>query len=231
MPELKRLEEALKQAIESFHQIPALFVARPEEEDSGAQADILWLVSSQAEAEPARDAVRRCFEGVASSAGATVEVTEYARSVEMLQDPELSAAYRRNSEMLGRVRGRDAHIKQEIREIFSSPKLPLAVRLIARLFPRLVSPLGLFMNKFPVEIVYGTDLANVSHVIPAIHPFIGIGGIASCHEAQYAVQADTGEAYRAMLDGAVALAWTALDAATDPALRARLLPQSRGASN
>ena len=70
-------------------------------------------------------------------------------------------------------------------------------------------------------VAYGTDLANVSQVIPAIHPFIGIGGdprMASLYSAGFAAQADTDEAYRAMLDGGVSLAWTVLDAATDPAL-------------
>jgi len=43
------------------------------------------------------------------------------------------------------------------------------------------------------------------------------------HSAEFATQADTDEAYRAMLDGGVAPAWTALDAATDPTLRAYLL--------
>jgi hypothetical protein len=46
-------------------------------------------------------------------------------------------------------------------------------------------------------VAYGTDLANVSQVIPAIHPFIGIGGdprMASPHSAGFAAQADTDEA-------------------------------------
>jgi hypothetical protein len=89
----------------------------------------------------------------------------------------------------------------------------------------LVAP-GLFLDKYPVEVTYGTDLANVSQVIPAIHPFIGIGGMAAPHSAEFAAQADTDEAYRAMMDGGVALAWTALDAATDPALKAYLLKES-----
>jgi hypothetical protein len=110
-----------------------------------------------------------------------------------------------------------------IREIFSSPKLSSPVRLLARFFPRLVSPPGLFMSKFPVKIVYGTDLANVSQVIPAIHPYIGIGGTSGPHMAEFADDLETGEAYRAMLDGGVALAWTALDAATDPAIKSHLL--------
>jgi hypothetical protein len=47
--------------------------------------------------------------------------------------------------------------------------------------------------------------------------------MAGPHSVEFAAQADTDEAYRAIVDGGVALAWTALDAATDPALRAYLL--------
>ncbi len=96
-------------------------------------------------------------------------------------------------------------------------------RILKRFLPGLASPPGLFLDKLPVKVVAGTDFASVSQVIPAIHPFIGIGGMAFNHSAEFAAQADTDEAYRAMLDGGVALAWTALDAATDTALKAYLL--------
>ena len=41
--------------------------------------------------------------------------------------------------------------------------------------------------------------------------------------AKFAAQVDSDEGYKAMLDGGVALAWTALDAATDPTIKAHLL--------
>ena len=223
VPELRKLEEALKQVILSLHQIPGLYVARPEEDGAGAQADLLWIASSVAESMPAREAVRRCFEEAAEAAGVAVEVAEYARDAELHNDPMLSGAYRKNSEALGRVRGRDAHIKAEIHEMFNSPKLPLPVRMLARVLPGVVAPSTLFMSRMPVDFMYGTDLANISQVIPAIHPYIGIGGVAGPHEAEFAVQADSAEAHTAMLDAGVAMAWTALDAATDSALRAHLL--------
>jgi hypothetical protein len=79
------------------------------------------------------------------------------------------------------------------------------------------------MDKVPATIVYGTDLANASHMIPAIHPLFGIGGLAGNHTIEFAAQADSNEAYKAMLDGAVALAWTALDAAISPTIKTHLL--------
>jgi hypothetical protein len=84
-------------------------------------------------------------------------------------------------------------------------------------------PVGLFLDQAPVDVLYGTDLGNVSQVVPAIHPMIGIGGTANNNTAEFTPQADTDQAYRAMLDGGVALAWTALDAATDSGVTAYLL--------
>jgi metal-dependent amidase/aminoacylase/carboxypeptidase family protein len=215
--EMRRLEEALKRSIISLHQVPAFYFAQPEGEGTDAQADFLWIATTLDEANRAREPVRRCFEEAASSVGVAVEVTDYLPLPEMRHDPILAAAYRKNAEALSRVRGRDENIQEELRKI-----LPWWARIIKRFFPGLVAP-SLFLDKYPVEVTYGTDLANVSQVIPAIHPFIGIGGMAAPHSAEFAAQADTDEAYRAMLDGGVALAWTALDAATDPALKAYLL--------
>ena len=82
--------------------------------------------------------------------------------------------------------------------------------------------------------VYGTDLGNVSQVVPAIHPILGIGRLWRFpHQVKFADQADTDEAYRAMLDGGLALAWTAVDAAIEPTLNAYLLESaaSRVGSN
>lgn len=89
-------------------------------------------------------------------------------------------------------------------------------------------PVGLFLDQPPVKVLYGTDLGQVSHVVPSLHPFIGIGGTAPNNTAAFTSLADTDEAYRAMLDGAVALAQTAIDAATDPDLNAHLRRQFGG---
>jgi hypothetical protein len=57
-----------------------------------------------------------------------------------------------------------------------------------------------------------TDMANVSLYVPTIHPMLGIDTDASNHQPEFAAA-----------DGAVGMALTAIDAATDPTLRARLL--------
>src|SRR5271165_7028301 len=71
---------------------------------------------------------------------------------------------------------------------------------------------------------FSTDMANVSLAVPTIHPLIGIETHGAVnHQHEFAAACVTPSADAAVRDGAVALAWTAIDAATDPALRERLL--------
>jgi amidohydrolase len=69
-----------------------------------------------------------------------------------------------------------------------------------------------------------TDMANVSLATPTIHPLLGIetGGAVN-HQREFAGACVTASADAAVRDGALALAWTAIDAATDRDLRSRLL--------
>ncbi len=69
-----------------------------------------------------------------------------------------------------------------------------------------------------------TDMGNVSRVIPSIHPMIGIGSLPAVnHQPEFAAHCITGLADRALIDGAIGMAWTAIDLATAPALRGRLM--------
>lgn len=59
-----------------------------------------------------------------------------------------------------------------------------------------------------------TDLGNVSQVIRAIHPYIGIGSLPALnHQREFADHCVGAVAERALLDAATALAWTAIDMA------------------
>ncbi len=70
-------------------------------------------------------------------------------------------------------------------------------------------------------------MANVSLAIPTIHPMLGIdAGGAVNHQPAFAAACVTPSADAAVHDGAVALAWTAIDAAATPELRDRLLAVS-----
>jgi amidohydrolase len=69
-----------------------------------------------------------------------------------------------------------------------------------------------------------TDMGNVSLALPSIHPTIGIDSLPAVnHQPEFTARCATPAADQAVVDGAVAMAWTAIDAATDQALRERLL--------
>ncbi|WP_223280850.1 M20 family metallopeptidase [Streptomyces antnestii] len=59
-----------------------------------------------------------------------------------------------------------------------------------------------------------TDMGNVSQVVNAIHPYVGIGSLPALnHQPEFAAHCVGGDAEKALLDAATALAWTALDVA------------------
>lgn len=69
-----------------------------------------------------------------------------------------------------------------------------------------------------------TDMANVSLLMPTIHPTIGLDCLPAVnHQPEFAAFCRTPVADRGTLDGAIAMAWTVADAAADEATRARLL--------
>jgi amidohydrolase len=68
-----------------------------------------------------------------------------------------------------------------------------------------------------------TDMGNVSLAIPSIHPTVGIDSLPAVnHQPEFAAHCATPSADRALVDGAVALAWTAIDLAGDVAVSGRL---------
>ncbi len=71
---------------------------------------------------------------------------------------------------------------------------------------------------------FSTDMANVSLAVPTIHPLVAIdaGGSVN-HQPEFAAACVSESADVALHDGALALAWTAIDAAGDGALRDRLM--------
>ena len=69
-----------------------------------------------------------------------------------------------------------------------------------------------------------TDMGNVSLEVPTIHPFIGIDSLPAVnHQPGFTDAAARPPADRAVIDGAIALAWTAIDAATDEQLAGELM--------
>jgi hypothetical protein len=66
-------------------------------------------------------------------------------------------------------------------------------------------------------------MGNVSQAMPSIHPMIGLASLPAVnHQPEFTAHCIGPEAERALLDGALALAWTAIDLAADDVLSARL---------
>jgi len=69
-----------------------------------------------------------------------------------------------------------------------------------------------------------TDMGNVSLAMPSIHPMIGINSLPSVnHQPEFAAHCVTPDADKALGDGALAMAWTCIDLATDHRIREGLM--------
>ena len=69
-----------------------------------------------------------------------------------------------------------------------------------------------------------TDMANVSLLMPTIHPTLGLNCYPVVnHQPEFAAFCKTPLADRALVEGAIAMAWTAADAAATESIRTRLL--------
>jgi amidohydrolase len=80
------------------------------------------------------------------------------------------------------------------------------------------------------RITASTDMGNVSQVIPSIHPGIGINSLpASNHQPEFTAHCVKADADKAILDGALAMAWTAIDMAENAPLRERLIRRAPAA--
>ena len=74
------------------------------------------------------------------------------------------------------------------------------------------------------RVAASTDMGNVSLAVPSIHPTIGIDSLPAVnHQPEFTAHCVRPAADRAVVDGALALAWTGVDLARDAPLRERLL--------
>jgi amidohydrolase len=101
---------------------------------------------------------------------------------------------------------------------------------LAAVYRRNAEALGRRFAELPDRGPGSTDMGNVSLALPSIHPTIGIDALPAVnHQPEFTAKCVTPAADRAVTDGAVAMAWTAIDAAGDGPLRARLLAGPGGA--
>jgi amidohydrolase len=69
-----------------------------------------------------------------------------------------------------------------------------------------------------------TDMGNVSRAMPSIHPMIGINSLPAVnHQPEFTAHCITADADKALVDGALAMAWTCIDMASTASVRSRLI--------
>lgn len=82
---------------------------------------------------------------------------------------------------------------------------------LAEAFAKNLMALGRQVSTAVPDALASTDMGNVSQVLPAVHPTIAHGERAATHTPEFARVAASVSGFRAMRDGAKALAMTALD--------------------
>jgi amidohydrolase len=98
---------------------------------------------------------------------------------------------------------------------------------IAAIYQRNAEALGRRFPAGPQKGMASTDMGNVSLALPTIHPRIGVGSYpVNNHQPEFAAFCVTDFADHAVIDGATAMAWTAIDLASEAPLRDRLLARS-----
>jgi len=96
---------------------------------------------------------------------------------------------------------------------------------LSALFGRNAEALGRVFVEAPSPA--STDMGNISHAMPTIHPMIGINSLPAVnHQPEFAAHTVTEAGDQAIVDGATAMAWTIVDLGTDAAVRERLLQPS-----
>lgn len=94
---------------------------------------------------------------------------------------------------------------------------------MAALYRKHAESLGRIFSDEP-SMPVSTDMGNVSHEVPSIHPMIGIETHGSVnHQAEFADACAEPSADQAIFDGALAMAMTVIDVASDGSIRSRLL--------
>jgi len=155
-----------------------------------------WYIRASTLAELAKlsPRVHACFDAGALATGCEIEIELASpRYSEFLPDTLLLAAYEREALAIGRIFGE--------RDASGQVAANRAGQLAG-----------------------STDMANVSLAMPTIHPMLGIETDGAVnHQPGFTAAAVNASADRAVLDGSLAMARTAIAVAMDPDARVRLL--------
>ncbi len=110
-------------------------------------------------------------------------------------------------------------------EVVHDARLAALYRTNAEALGRVFPDLGAFAKRAAGS----TDMGNVSQALPTIHPMLGLGCFPAVnHQPEFTAFCATETADQAAIDGAVAMAWTAIDLAADAELRAGLIARAAG---
>ncbi len=111
-----------------------------------------------------------------------------------------------------------ARVEMEMQGAYRSLRTNLP---LAQAFKENLEALGwTFANVDPAKGIGSTDMGNVSHVTPALHPYLSIGPEdLVVHSPEFAEAATSEQAFEAMMDAAKALAATGIDVLLKPGLR------------
>src|SRR4051794_16100596 len=96
--------------------------------------------------------------------------------------------------------------------------------------------LGRHFPDIPREIAQrtagSTDMANISLALPTIHPMLGLDCLPAVnHQPDFTAACITPKADQAVVDGALGMAWTCIDLATDDTQRSRLIAGAGAGAN
>jgi amidohydrolase len=105
-------------------------------------------------------------------------------------------------------------------EMRHDPIMAALYRRNAEALGRVFPPLG----EWETRPTGSTDMGNISLAIPSIHPMISIESLPAVnHQPEFAAHCITEAADKALADGALAMAWTTIDLATEENARTHLL--------
>jgi metal-dependent amidase/aminoacylase/carboxypeptidase family protein len=104
-------------------------------------------------------------------------------------------------------------------------------QVLAGLFEQNLRRLGIEVSPaVPWEGVGSTDMGNVTHVVPGLHPTLAIAPQdVPTHSPAFVEAADSLRGYQAMVDAAKAMAMTGADLLADPSLVERSKTEFRKA--
>lgn len=137
----------------------------------------------------------------------------YVRAATMERLEELTARVRACFEAAATATGCSMEITDRGHTYTDMRNDPTMVELFATNALALERPMGRAVDEDPSR-AGSTDMANVSHELPTIHPMLGIDcSPAVNHQREFAAATVTPAGERAIRDGALGMAWTVIDLA------------------